>query len=69
MLAKWLSFLNFMLYNCSVYLQFRFHGLRLLQNRLHLGGLHDVALDFQFASHEQPLCIRLAIDQFAKVLV
>lgn len=51
-----------------MYLQLR-SRLCLLKNRLHLGGLHNIALDLQLSAHEQFLCIRLAADQRAKVLV
>lgn len=44
-------------------------GLRLLQDRLHLGRLHDVAADLELAGHEQALGVGLAGDQGAEVLV
>lgn len=43
--------------------------LRLLQHRLQLGRLHDVALDLELAAHKQPLRICLAQHQLAKLLV
>lgn len=42
---------------------------RLLQDGLHLGRLHHVALDLEGATHEQLLGVRLAAHQIAKVLV
>lgn len=42
-------------------------GLRLLQDGVQLGRLHDVALDLELPGHEQPLCIALARDQVTKV--
>lgn len=36
---------------------------------LHLGSLHNIALNLQLAAHEQLLRIRLASDQLSKVLV
>lgn len=44
-------------------------GLRLLEDRLQLGGLHDVALDLHLAAHEHLLGIRLASDEVTEVLV
>lgn len=40
-----------------------------LKNRLQLTRLHNIALNLQLASHEQLLCIRLALHQLSKVLV
>jgi hypothetical protein len=42
-------------------------GLRLLQDGLHLGRLHDFALDLQLPTHEEPLGVRLAGHQLAEV--
>lgn len=44
-------------------------GLSLLEDRLHLGGLHDVALDLELARHEEALGVGLAGAQVGKVLV
>lgn len=57
-----------------VYIQRRSHlklGLRLglLEDGLHLGGLHDITLDLQLAAHEQLLRIGLAGDELGEVLV
>lgn len=43
--------------------------LRLLQNRLHLRRLHNIALDLQLPAHKQLLRICFALDELAKVLV
>lgn len=43
-------------------------GLGLLQHRVKLGGLHDVALDLELAAHEETLGIGLASDELAEVL-
>lgn len=51
-----------------MYLQLR-SRLCLLENRLHLSGLHNIALDLQLSAHKQFLGIRLSADQRAKVLV
>lgn len=42
-------------------------GLRLLQDGVQLGRLHDVSLDLELPGHEQPLCVALAGDKIAKV--
>lgn len=42
-------------------------GLGLLQDGLHLGGLHDVALDLELAGHEQALGVGLADDEVGEV--
>jgi hypothetical protein len=42
-------------------------GLGLLQDGLHLGGLHDVALDLELAGHEQALGVGLAADETGEV--
>ena len=44
-------------------------ALGLLQNGLHLGGLHNVTLDLELAAHEQALSIGLAIHQGLEVRV
>lgn len=44
-------------------------GLRLLEYGLHLGSLHDIALDLQLAAHEQLLCVRLAGNELGEVEV
>lgn len=44
-------------------------ALGLLEDGLHLGGLHNVALDLKLATHEQALGVGLAADQGAEVLV
>jgi hypothetical protein len=44
-------------------------GLGLLQHRVKLGRLHDVALDLELAAHEETLSIGLASDELAKVLL
>jgi hypothetical protein len=43
--------------------------LRLLKHILHLGSLHDIALDLELPAHKQLLCIRLARDQLREILV
>lgn len=43
--------------------------LRLLQDRLHLGCLHHVALNLQLTAHEQSLRVRFAADQLSKVVI
>lgn len=42
-------------------------GLGLLEDRLHLGGLHDIALDLELARHEELLGVGLAGDERGKV--
>jgi hypothetical protein len=42
-------------------------GLGLLQDGLHLGSLHDVALDLELAGHEQALGVGLAADEAGEV--
>jgi hypothetical protein len=42
-------------------------ALGLLQDRLHLGRLHDVALDLQLAAHEQTLGIGLAGNELGEI--
>lgn len=46
-------------------------GLRLglLQDRLHLGRLHDVPPDLQLASHEESLGVGLARDEVGEVFI
>lgn len=44
-------------------------GLSLLQDRLHLVGLHDIALDLELAGHEEALSVGLAGGELTKVLV
>lgn len=44
-------------------------ALGLLEDGLHLGGLHDVALDLELATHEQTLSVGLAGDEGLEVLV
>lgn len=36
---------------------------------LELGGLHDISLDLQLAAHEESLCVGLAGNELAEVLV
>lgn len=43
--------------------------LRLLKHRLQLGGLHHIAPDLELSLHEHVLSIRLAGDEFGKVVV
>jgi len=43
--------------------------LSLLQDRLHLGRLHDVALNLQLATHEETLGVGLSGDELGEVLV
>ena len=43
--------------------------LGLLEDGLHLGRLHHVALDLELAGHEQALGIGLAGDEVGKVLL
>lgn len=43
--------------------------LRLLENGLHLGGLHDIALDLQLPGHEESLCVGLAANKGCEVVV
>ena len=42
-------------------------GLRLLEDGVELGGLHDVALDLELARHEEALGVGLAGDEVAEV--
>lgn len=42
-------------------------GLSLLEDRLHLGGLHNITLDLELAAHEEALSVGLARDELAKV--
>ena len=42
-------------------------ALGLLEDRLHLGSLHDVALDLELAAHEQTLGVGLAFHQALEV--
>ena len=42
-------------------------GLGLLEDGLHLSGLHHVALDLQLSSHEEALGVGLAGDETAEV--
>ena len=42
-------------------------GLRLFEDRLHLGRLHHVALDLQFAAHEQLLGVGFSGNEPPKV--
>lgn len=44
-------------------------GLRLLQHRVQLGRLHDIALDLQLARHEQALRVGLAGDELGEVII
>lgn len=44
-------------------------GTRGSEDRLELGGLHDITLDLQLAAHEESLCVGLAGHQLAKVLL
>lgn len=44
-------------------------GLGLLQDRLELGGLHDVALDLELAGHEETLSVGLALGESLEVIV
>ena len=44
-------------------------ALGLLKDRLHLGSLHDVALDLELAAHEQTLGVGLAGNQALEVAV
>lgn len=48
-------------------------GLRVVagrgENWLELGGLHDITLDLQLAAHEESLCVGLAGNELAKVLL
>lgn len=48
-------------------------GLRVGASRgedwLELGGLHDVALDLQLAAHKESLCVGLAGNELAEVLL
>lgn len=41
----------------------------LLEDRLHLGRLHDVTLDLELAAHEKTLGIGLAGDEGSEVCV
>jgi hypothetical protein len=43
-------------------------GLGLLQDRVQLGGLHDVALDLELSAHEKALRVGLAGDQAREVV-
>lgn len=43
-------------------------GLGLLQHRVKLGRLHNVAFDLELAAHEKALSVGLASDELAKVL-
>lgn len=52
----------------SKYLQLGL-ALSLLEDRLHLGGLHDVALDLELTAHEQTLGVSLARDEGSEVCV
>lgn len=42
-------------------------SLGLLENRLHLRSLHNVALDLELATHEQTLGVGLAGDEGRKI--
>src|SRR6187551_461054 len=42
-------------------------GLRLLEDGLHLGGLHNVALDLELTRHEETLRVGLARDEALEV--
>lgn len=44
-------------------------GLSLLEDGLHLVGLHDIALDLELAGHEEALSVGLAGGELTKVLV
>lgn len=44
-------------------------GLSLLQDRVQLGRLHDVARNLQLARHEETLGVGLAGDELAEVLI
>ena len=44
-------------------------ALSLLEDRLHLGRLHDVALDLELAAHEQTLSVGLASHKGGEVCV
>jgi hypothetical protein len=44
-------------------------GLGLLENRLELGSLHDIALDLHTAAHEHLLSVCLAGNELAEVSV
>lgn len=44
-------------------------GLGLLEDGLHLGSLHDVALDLELAAHEETLGVGLAGDEGTEVLI
>lgn len=44
-------------------------ALGLLEDRFHLGGLHDVALDLELAAHEQTLGIGLAVDELVEIFI
>lgn len=48
-------------------LQLGLGALGLLQNRLHLSRLHDVALDLQLAAHEQTLGVGLSSNKLGEV--
>ena len=48
-------------------LQLGLGTLGLLQDRLHLGRLHDVALDLQLAAHEQALGVGLSGHELCEV--
>lgn len=52
----------------SKYLQLGL-ALSLLEDRLHLGRLHDVALDLELAAHEQTLSVGLASHEGGEVCV
>lgn len=55
----------------SIYLQLGLGHLRLrlLEDGIELGRLHDVALDLELATHEQLLRVCASRDELAKVLV
>lgn len=42
-------------------------ALGLLEDGLHLGGLHDIALDLELARHEEALSVGLAGDEAGEV--
>lgn len=44
-------------------------GLGLLEDRLELGGLHDVTLDLELARHEELLGVGLALGEVGEVIV
>lgn len=44
-------------------------GLGLLQDRLKLGGLHDIALDLELARHEEALGVGLALRESLEIIV